>query len=358
MSTIFSKAFFKSVGFYSLLSLLIVSYVGGYYFLSKFFIFHINNYIKSHIGNDPLLVKNFYIISLIVKFIIFFLLLKIIVRAVYNYIFIDEDNDCDLYNKTDFFAGIVSVTFFVIYEFIMCPLYFVDGLDKLLEFIITDIKKYTGVNDSTKKILDIIKSDIHILTKKDIEAILYEFYTDQYNIITKNPTIVDYIIEKLESIIYFMIPEKYHIKSDNKDVFVIANKLGSMVAGNLIIYLIILCIMLISVYKYVGSGFLSIICYIIIAIFCFYFIVLTTPQKLMKFSLNAFQVMTEKTLKGSRLPALLRKTEEDALKLIKDISSLNPITKMFISKLIDSIMKKMKKNELNGNGIKNELKKK
>ena len=341
MSTIFSKAFFKGIGFYSLLSLLIVSYVGGYYFLSKFFIFHINNYIKSHIGDDPLLVKNFYIISLIVKFIIFFLLLKIIVRAVYNYIFIDEDNDCDLYNKTDFFAGIVSVTFFVIYEFIMFPLYFVDGLDKLLEFIITDIKKYTGVNDSTTKILDIIKSDIHTLTKKDIEAILHIFYTDQYNIITKNPSIIDYAIETIESIIYFMIPEKYHIKSDNNDVFVIANKLGSMVAGNLIVYLIILFCILISVYKYVGSGFLAIICYIVIAILCFYFVILTTAQKMMKFSLNASEVMMEKTIKGSRLPALLLKTEEDALTLINDISSLNPITKMFISRVVDSIKKKM-----------------
>ena len=62
---------------------------------------------------------------------------------------------------------------------------------------------------------------------------------------------------------------------------------------------------------------------------------------MMKFSLNASEVMMEKTIKGSRLPALLLKTEEDALTLINDISSLNPITKMFISRVVDSIKKKI-----------------
>lgn len=349
MSTIISKAFFKGIGFYSFFSLLTMLYLGGYYFLSKFFIFHINNYIKEHIGNDPLLVKNFYIISLIIKFIIFFLLLKIIVRSTYNYIFIDDDNDCDLYNKTDFFAGIVSVTFFVIYEFIMFPLYFVDGLDKLLEFIITDIKKYTGGSNSTNKILDVIKKDIHKLTTKDIENILLKFYTTEYETITNNPSVFVYILQSIVSGVSFIMEQLgYPINignGNNADVFSIANKLGSTVAGNTVIYLIILFTILIAVYKYVKSGFLSIICYIIIAILFMTIMYFIICKSLMKFSINASEIMIEKTISGDNLDKLVRETEEDVLKLIKDISSLNPVTKMFISKLVNSILTKMKKKD-------------
>jgi hypothetical protein len=347
MSSNTFQALSISAGFYTLLLVLLVLYLGGYYFLSQFFIIHINNYIKSHIGNDPLFVKNFYIISLVVKFIIFFVLLKITVRAAFNYIFVEDEKDCDLYNKTNFYAGVISVSFFTIYEFIMFPLYFVDGFDKLLEFIITDIKKYAGMSNSTNKLLEVIKKDIETLLTGDIGDILSEFYTTEYNIITKNPSFVVRGLYDFEAIILWIIPDKYHIKSDKKNVFDNANKLASMVAGNLITYLIILIIMLIVVYKYVGSGFLSILCYIIIAILWCYYIVLTTPQKFMRFSLNALEVVMDKKLDGNRLSSLLQITEYDALKLIKDIASLNPITKMFISKLIDNIMKKKKKGYLN-----------
>ena len=135
---------------------------------------------------------------------------------------------------------------------------------------------------------------------------------------------------------------------DNVDVFSIANKLGSTVAGNTVIYLIILFTILIAIYKYVGSGFLSIICYIIVGILFMIIMYVILCKSLMKMSINASEIMIEKTISGDNLSKLVREAEEDVLKLIKDISSLNPITKIFISKLVNSILTKMKKTDLKG----------
>ena len=337
----------KTVGLYSLFVLIIMLYLGGYYFLSKFFVYHINNYIKTHIGNDPLLVKNFYIISIIVKFIIFFLLLKILIRATYNYIFIEEDNDCTLYNKTELFAGIISTTFFVIYEFIMFPLYFIDSLDNVLKFIIKDIKKYSGLNKSSQvsKVLSAIESDIG-KEDKDFKKILYEIYTDYKEILDKNPGILDSILLKIENLLLFFVPEEFKIKSVETNIttktFSIANELASIMAGSTIIYLIFLFMAILTVYKYIGTGFLAIICYVLIGIVFMFLMYQIIVNKLLHFSMNASQLMSEKIIIGNTFPQLVRKLEEDTLQLIKDISGLNPITKTFINKLVGNVTKKHK----------------
>lgn len=332
----------KTVGLYSLFVLIIMLYLGGYYFLSKFFVYHINNYIKTHIGNDPLLMKNFYIISIIVKFIIFFLLLKVLIRATYNYIFIEEDNDCTLYNKTELFAGIISTTFFVIYEFIMFPLYFIDSLDNVLKFIIKDIKKYSGLTNSStiSKVLSAIESDIG-REDKDLKKILHEIYKDYKEILDKNPGILDSILLKTENLLLFFVPEEFKIKSVETNIttktFSIANELASIMAGSTIIYLIFLFMTILAVYKYIGTGFLAIICYVIIGIVFMFLMYQIIVNKLLHFSMNVSQLMSEKIITGNRFSRLVKDLEEDTLQLIKDISGLNPITKTFVNKLISNV---------------------
>lgn len=342
MSTILKSISYKTIGYYSLFSILIMLYLGGYYYLSKFFIYHINNYIKLHIGNDPLLMRNFYIISIFIKFLIFFLLLKILIRATYNYMFIEDDKDCEMYNISNLFANIISITFFIIYESIMFPLYFIDSLDKIFNFILEDIKKLID-SSNTGRILSSIEKDIHNVVGKDLENLLFLYYDEFDKILNRNSSFLDKILIEIENIFLFFIPEKYKVKEKN-DVFVTANKIGSILGSSTIIYLILLFAIFIFIYKKFKTGFWGIVLYIIVIIIFCYLMYQIIVNKLMKFSISSSQqILEDKVLLGNRTEKIIKELDEDALTLIKDVARLNPIVKIFINKLIKTKLNKIKR---------------
>ena len=167
----------------------IIIFLGLYYYLSAFINQKIMTLLLNKLNNNPLMSKYMFIVSIIVKFLIFFGLLKLILQTLISYLFFNFEDPNDLNYKmvkmSNRFATVFSIIFFVIYELILFPFNLIIFFDnkfinifKYLQKIINMLKK--NKTEKTNVRLDNLNNSLEVLIQdwnnqninKDIKNIL------------------------------------------------------------------------------------------------------------------------------------------------------------------------------------------
>lgn len=153
------------------IAFIIFLYLGAYYLISK----ALTSKIIDLIGKTN---KYAYIIGIICKFAIFFSLLKLILETMITTLFFDFKDETELnktiYETTQNLATAVSILFFIMYEFIIFPVYFIKDTDALISLIVTFMSSMVK-NPQLK--LDLKKTNFNIKTiENDILGILDKGY--------------------------------------------------------------------------------------------------------------------------------------------------------------------------------------
>ena len=165
----------KLIYIYAIILIFILS-SGSYYLISSSISNIIEKYIQSHLQkNNSKIANNFYIIHFIIKFFIFFNLLKFIIKNILDLIFINlDDIDCKLQSYIEKISKLTAITFFIVYEIMLLPLNIINNLEQL--FIVSEkfIINHFGIENG-KNLEKTLTADAEKL-KKDFDCKLYNYY--------------------------------------------------------------------------------------------------------------------------------------------------------------------------------------
>ena len=280
-------------------------FFGIYYRLSAYVNKKLKILLLSRLKKNPDIVKYLFVITIIVKFVIFFGLLKLILQVLITYIFFDfeepGDLNCEMAEMAKTLSTVISIIFFIIYESILLPFNLIDTLEatfsllikflqKMLKYLIDSYKTKNNNKQSpeNKKIykdkiqklgnlntkLDILDTNITNKANKDIEILLNNiaggmaegtnsYFNELINFISS-------IISKFSKEIPINIDEQFE---NNK------NTIASNISGKLTIPLLYLGIIYLAMY-YLFSGNMFVIRIIIFIILVIISMVYIYPRVL------------------------------------------------------------------------------
>ena len=301
---------------------------GSYYLISSSISNIIERYIKSHLEkNNSNIANNFNIIHFIIKFFIFFTLLKFIIKTILDLLFIDLDNpDCKLQSYIEKISKLTSVTFFIVYEIMLLPLNLINNLEQL--FIVSEkfIINHFGIENG-KNLEAVLKSDAEKL-KKDFDCELYNYYQNL-------ASSIDSWYIKL-----FLYIENKYLEKDNSNKNTnnidkknenIVNHVASSYAGYMSMKILIIGLIYIGLYfLFKDSPTLRFIIFIIIAllyvrhlIYSFGFKVATNQVEFIKSFTETFSKKSfNRTKKAYNIPNDLEKFSKDIKPLINPLMHL------------------------------------
>ena len=291
----------NGVKFYFMLVIILLPlciYFGIYYYLSDYVNSKIKSLILNKLKHSPYIGKYIYIVSIIVRFVIFFGLLKLILQVCITYLFFNFEEpgtlNCEMAEMGKTLATVISIMFFIIYEIILFPFSLIHGTEDLfiliislfkmfINYIIDNFQKKLFSHDKTQDSLEImnIQRQINILTnlsnnvnkfkqnfskkaRPDIDTIL--------DLVTSGikETNESYIV-KFGNLISSFLSKKNNDPSKKLETNI--NSIASSVSGKLVIPLLYLGIIYLTMYYYFSEhNIIRIIVFVLIVLLFLYFI--------------------------------------------------------------------------------------
>jgi len=261
----------------------IIIFMGLYYYLSAFINRKIKFLLFDNLKDNPLMFKYIFIISIIVKFFIFFGLLKLILQSLITYLFFNfedpNDLNCEMAEMSKKLATVFSVIFFVIYELILFPFNFIIFFNKsfiyyIKKFINILIKNKTDESNNKFKnlrnSLNSLNNDWTKYINTDIKKILNKATKDMADMVESYPMkFINIIINLLN------ISSNNNKKlSIDEEIEINKNIIASNISGRITVPIIYLGIIYLGLYYlFTGSLFIiRIIIFILILIITMLFI--------------------------------------------------------------------------------------
>ena len=286
----------KGIKFYFMLIIIffpLCIYFGIYYYLSNYVNIKIKSIILDKLKNNPNIGKYLYIVSIIVRFVIFFGLLKLILQVCITYLFFDfeepGDLNCEMAKMGKTLATIISVMFFIIYEIIIFPFSLIHSAEDLftliislfnifINYIITIFKKNLLNLDKTQNILEIKKIQYQISVLDSLSNNVNIFKQNFSNKARPDiDTILDLVtsgikeanesyIVKFGNMIYSLFSKKKTLSSYQK-IEKNINTIASSISGKMVIPLLYLGIIYLTMYYFFPShDIIRIVIFIIIVL--------------------------------------------------------------------------------------------
>lgn len=273
----------KTICIFGLIFFPIMIFFGLYYYLSAYVNKKVIDLLLYQFKNNKFTKKYLLILTLIIKFIIFFGLLKLLLQSLITYLFFDfedpDDLNCEMAEMTKTFATVFSILFFIIYESILLPFDIIILFDNQFSILLTMIKNILNkikTDNNSSKIENIIvklnrlKNNHNNKIKPDIKNILNDAVGGMAKGVESFP---DKLLSMLASLLKKLTGDN-KIPTSDEQFDINKNKIASNISGKLTAPIIYLGIIYLGLYYFLsGSMFIiRIVVFCILVFITLYFI--------------------------------------------------------------------------------------